>query len=246
MLSDRPELQSADGEESEVISAEVLRYAAFTETPEGGNPAGVVLDARGLSDARMLMLAAEVGYSETAFLSPRPGGKGGVGEYDVRYFSPEAEVPFCGHATIATAVALAERDGTGELVFHIAAGPVPVRTTRDVAGGITATLTSVVPRVDDVVVGDVESALGLLGWSPEDLDPALPPKVAFAGARHLILAARSRERLAEFEYDFEGLVPCRRGDRGPSHGRRGGRLRRLSEGARARRAPDHYRHPPRR
>ena len=183
---------------------EVLRYSAFTETPEGGNPAGVVLDARGLSDARMLMLAAEVGYSETAFLSPRPGGEV-VREYDVRYFSPEAEVPFCGHATIAGAVALAERDGTGELVFHIGAGPVPVRTSRDAAGGITAALTSVVPGVDDVAAGDVESALALLGWSPEDLDPALPPRVASAGARHLIVGARSRERLAQLEYDFQGL-----------------------------------------
>jgi PhzF family phenazine biosynthesis protein len=188
-----------------VSIGEVMRYSAFTETPEGGNPAGVVLDARGLSHDRMLMLAAEVGYSETAFLSPRPGGEGGVRDYDVRYFSAEAEVPFCGHATIAAAVALAEREGTGEVVFHIGAGPVPVRTSRDAAGGLTAALTSVVPRVDDVVAGDVDSALGLLGWLADDLDPALPPKVAYAGARHLILAARSQERLAALEYDFQAL-----------------------------------------
>jgi PhzF family phenazine biosynthesis protein len=188
-----------------VTTAEVLRYSAFTETPEGGNPAGVVLDARGLSDARMLTLAAEVGYSETAFVSPRPGGEHAAGAYDARYFSPQAEVPFCGHATIATAVALAERDGTGELVFHIGAGPVPVRTTRDAAGGVIATLTSVVPRIEDVTLSDLESALGLLGWSPEDLDPALPARIAYAGARHLVLAAGSRERLAELEYDFQGL-----------------------------------------
>ena len=55
----------------------------------------------------MLEIAAEVGYSETAFVTEREP----TASYDVRYFSPEAEVPFCGHATIATAVALAERDG---------------------------------------------------------------------------------------------------------------------------------------
>ena len=109
---------------------EVLRFSAFTDTPAGGNPAGVVLEARGMTDAGMLALAAEVGYSETAFVTPRAGGR----EYDVRYFSAEAEVPFCGHATIATAVALAERDGTGDIVFHIAAGPVPIHTGRDEAG----------------------------------------------------------------------------------------------------------------
>ena len=58
----------------------------------------------------MLAIAAELGYSETAFVTAREDGG-----YDVRYFSPQAEVPFCGHATIATAVALAERDGPGLL-----------------------------------------------------------------------------------------------------------------------------------
>jgi len=66
---------------------QVLRYSAFTDTPAGGNPAGVVLDARDMADARMLELAAEIGYSETAFLTPRAGGR----EYDVRYFSAEVE-----------------------------------------------------------------------------------------------------------------------------------------------------------
>src|SRR3954454_20891019 len=124
----------------------VLRYSAFTDTPAGGNPAGVVLDARDMADARMLELAAEIGYSETAFLIPRAGGR----EYDVRYFSAEAEVPFCGHATIATAVALAERDGTGDLVLHIAAGPVAIRTGHDEAGTIVASLTSVAAEIFEV------------------------------------------------------------------------------------------------
>jgi PhzF family phenazine biosynthesis protein len=178
----------------------VQRYTAFTDRPDGGNPAGVVLDARELSEARMLAIAAELGYSETAFLSPRPDG-----ELDVRYFSPEAEVPFCGHATIASAVALAERDGAGDLVFHTAAGRVPVRTTRGAGGAITAALTSVAPRVDDLAAEDLASVLEILGWSADELDPALPPRVAFAGARHLVLAAGSRARLADLDYDFDAL-----------------------------------------
>ena len=51
-------------------SREVLRLTAFSDDPEGGNPAGVVLDATGMSDAEMLSVAHEVGYSETAFLFP--------------------------------------------------------------------------------------------------------------------------------------------------------------------------------
>lgn len=66
-------------------------------------------------------------------------------EFNVRYFSPLAEVPFCGHATIAAAVAVAARDGAGLLVFNTAAGRVDVSTaiTDD---GPTATLISVPPR----------------------------------------------------------------------------------------------------
>jgi PhzF family phenazine biosynthesis protein len=182
----------------------VLRYSAFTDAGEGGNPAGVVLDARHLSDEQMLAIAAEVGYSETAFVSPRPAADDGRA-YDVKYFSAEAEVPFCGHATVAAAVALAERDGPGDVVFTLGSGDVPVRTHRQPDGFVTATLTSVAPEVHDISGQDVEHLLALLGWRADELDPALPPKVSYAGARHGILAAATRPRLADLDYDYEGL-----------------------------------------
>ena len=171
---------------------DVLRLAAFTDDPRGGNPAGVVLDARGLDAETMQRIAREVGFSETAFL--QPAGEPGV--FDVRYFSAEAEVPFCGHATIASAVAA----GDGDLLFRTASGDVPVA----VRGG-RATLTSVAPRVEPLEAHDLDEALAALRWSRDELDPALPPRFAYAGARHLILAAASRERLAALAYDFDGL-----------------------------------------
>jgi len=103
----------------------VLRYAAFTDGGRGGNPAGVVLDARALNDAEMLAIASDVGYSETAFVLPIDG----TPAIRVRYFSPLAEVAFCGHATVAAAVALADRDGPGLLDLITLAGPVAVTTT---------------------------------------------------------------------------------------------------------------------
>ncbi|MBW4719044.1 PhzF family phenazine biosynthesis protein [Saccharothrix obliqua] len=170
---------------------DVLRYSAFTTDPAGGNPAGVVLDATGLSDGDMLAIAAEVGYSETAFVLPGDGGA-----YRVRYFSPLVEVPFCGHATVATAVALGK---PGTLAFSTAAGEVVVETD-----GRTATLTSVPTSV--VAVGDeLDEALALVGWAREDLDPRYPPSWAYGGARHLVLVARTRERLARLDYDQRGL-----------------------------------------
>ncbi|MFF1644117.1 PhzF family phenazine biosynthesis protein [Streptomyces sp. NPDC058240] len=199
---------------SQIPDIEVLRYTAFSADPEGGNPAGVVLDASGLDEAAMLAVAAELGYSESAFLTGRgePGGEetsGGAGssgarEYTIRYFSPKAEVPFCGHATVATALALAERDGPGDLVFGTRAGTVPVTVTREGAE-LRATLTSVEPDVADIAPDDLAEALAALDWPAADLDPALPPRIAFAGARHLVLAAATRERLADLRYDFARL-----------------------------------------
>ncbi|MFD7263265.1 PhzF family phenazine biosynthesis protein [Streptomyces sp. NPDC059874] len=188
--------------------AEVLRYTAFSRDPEGGNPAGVVLDAAGLDDGAMLEIAAGLGYSETAFLTDPPEGLGALPGrgFTVRYFSPKAEVPFCGHATVATAVALGERIGPGELLFATRAGTVPVSVTASGgAGGFRATLTSVEPHVEDIGPADLAEALAALDWPEADLDPEFPPRVAYAGARHLVLGAATRARLADLAYDFARL-----------------------------------------
>ena len=191
---------------------DVLHYTAFSSHPDGGNPAGVILDASGLDDAAMLAIAARLGYSESAFLTGPPEGLAGEPgrTFTIRYFSPQAEVPFCGHATIATAVALAERIGPGDLVFATRAGTVPVTVTRDTDGTLQATLTSVEPRVEEIAPEELTEALEALGWPSADLDPRLPPRIAFAGARHLVLGAGSRERLADLSYDFERLATLMR------------------------------------
>ncbi|MEV4294620.1 PhzF family phenazine biosynthesis protein [Microbispora rosea] len=185
----------------------VLHYAAFTTDPAGGNMAGVVLDAAGLDEAAMLAIAAEAGHPETAFLSAptsQPAGNGRT--FTVRYFSPKMEVPFCGHATVASAVALAERIGPGDLVFETQAGTVPVTVVADDSGVLWATLTSVEPYVEPVGDLDVAQALDALKWRLDELDPGLPPRIAFAGSRHLVLAAATRERLADLNYDFSRLA----------------------------------------
>ncbi len=145
---------------------EVLRYTAFSSDPAGGNPAGVVLDARALDDGEMLAVAADLGYSESAFLTGPPEGLDGPEgrTYRIRYFSPKAEVPFRGHATVAAAVALAERLGPGPLLFATQAGPVPVDVTAEDDGTVRATLTSVEPYVEEVADADLAEALAALDW----------------------------------------------------------------------------------
>ncbi|HEX9829070.1 MAG TPA: PhzF family phenazine biosynthesis protein [Bacteroidota bacterium] len=77
----------------------------FTSKPFSGNPAGVVLDARGLSDAHMQAIAREMNLSETAFFLPSTLSSAAM---QIRWFTPAVEVPLCGHATVGGFHALAE------------------------------------------------------------------------------------------------------------------------------------------
>src|SRR3954469_6654540 len=190
----------------------LLRLAAFTTVPTGGNPAGVWIGDALPTDDEMLAIAADVGYSETAFLAPAQPAE--PGEFDVRYFSPLAEVPFCGHATIASGVALAERALTaqrdegvpgGLVVLSTMGGPVEVALAPGEDGLMRATLTSIATWSREPDQGLLDDALDLLGWRREELDPTLPPAIAFAGAQHLILAASTRDRLERLSYPFADL-----------------------------------------
>ncbi|MFD1713702.1 PhzF family phenazine biosynthesis protein [Amnibacterium flavum] len=175
--------------------SDVLRYAAFSAAPGGGNPAGVVLDAGGLDDPAMLAIAAEIGYAETAFVISRgPDRSAGL-----RYFSPHAEVPFCGHATIATAVALAEREGVGPFRFDTPVGPVVIETSA-LDGVIGATFTSVEPRIRDLEDAVLDELLALLGLVRDDLDRRFPPRESFAGNWHPILTLQDAATFDAFTF----------------------------------------------
>lgn len=175
------------------------RLAAFTTTPTGGNPAGVWVGDVLPEPAAMQRIAAAVGYSETAFIAPATG-------FDriTRYYSPEAEVSFCGHATIATGIVLAESHGDGTYRLATAIGEVPVRV-RSSNGAREASLSSVTPRHERAPDTLVNEVLATLGWAREELDPAIPPARAYAGAWHLVLAATSLARLSDLRYDFDAL-----------------------------------------
>lgn len=172
---------------------------AFPDGDEGGNPAGVVLDARGLDDAAMLALAAEVGFSETAFVVD-PAAVGDPRHLVVRYFSPHAEVPFCGHATIATAVAVAGRAGAGPLRFDTPAGTVHIGTTEQ-DGAVVAAFTSVPPAVRELDAPVRDELLGLLGLTPADVAEGRPVLEAFAGNWHPVVVVADRARFHGFGFD---------------------------------------------
>lgn len=198
---------------SNAAPPEILRLTAFAAEPGGGNPAGVVLDASALTDAEMQAIATEVAYPETAFVVD-PGVDGDDRHVRLRYFSPGAEVPFCGHATIATAVALAERRGGGRFTLETNVGPLVVETASDADadadtnGGtrsITASFTSVEPTERELDAEVADRLLSLLGLERSDLDERWPLRESFAGNRHPVVAVREQEVFDAFTFDPTAL-----------------------------------------
>lgn len=183
---------------------DVLHLAAFTTDPAGGNPAGVVLDASALTDVDMQRIAHDVGHAETAFLvRPEPVADGSIG---IRYYSPTAEVPFCGHATIATAVALAEhaRDvgaPVDRLRFDTPVGPIDISLATDDDGRVTAAFTSVEPVVEPIDPGVLDRLLALLRVTPADIAPAFPPMLSAAGNTHPVVVLAEQEVFDTFTFD---------------------------------------------
>lgn len=174
------------------------RLAAFCDGTVGGNPAGVHLSDALPDPGTMQRIAAEVGYSETAFAAPLPDGG-----WRVRYFAPESEVPFCGHATIALGAALAQLHGDGEYALQLNDAAITVHGRRDGdRGRFTASLRSPPTRSAPLPDADVAALLSLFGLRTEQLDPRLPPSSMHAGADHALLLLRSRDDLAAMAYDL--------------------------------------------
>ena len=127
---------------------------AFTDTPFRGNPAAVCLDIDELSDSAMARIAAEMNLSETAFVY----APGDAGERRLRWFTPAAEVPLCGHATLASAQVLLRELGVGGPVrFRSLSGPL---TVHDEGGRLRMDFPANPPAAAAMPAGLVD-ALGL-------------------------------------------------------------------------------------
>jgi PhzF family phenazine biosynthesis protein len=187
-----------------MTSGTIHRLSAFTDDPKGGNRAGVWIGEILPTPQEMQRIAAEIGFSETAFVAPRVGKA-----RTIRYYSPEAEVPFCGHATIATGVVLGDHDGpatdhlsTYQLSTIVGIVPVTVRRQNNL---YEASLTSVEPQSKPASDRLLNEALGAIGWTYRDLDSTIPPALAYAGSWHLVLAVTENQQLQTLTYNFEAL-----------------------------------------
>jgi PhzF family phenazine biosynthesis protein len=173
----------------------IQKFAAFSAGGIGGNPAGVVLADAFPAPEAMQAIAAQVGFSETAFAIPDGD------EWRVRYFSPENEVPFCGHATIALGAALADARGEGVYSLRLNDARISVEARRD-GDVVNAALQSPATRSRALPPTVLAEALALFGLAPAQLDPRIPAAVAHAGADHVVLILRERTDLAAMNYSL--------------------------------------------
>jgi PhzF family phenazine biosynthesis protein len=174
----------------------VLKLAAFSQNGLGGNPAGVAFYDAMPSAEEMMAIAKEVGYSETAFLVKQNDS------WRVRYFAPELEVPFCGHATIALGAALGERFGEGTYKLILNNSEISVSAKRSDLG-MSATLQSPETWSKDAPQDYADRILATFQLKKEQLDERFPIRIAGAGATHLIIFVKERQTLTDMKYPFE-------------------------------------------
>ncbi len=177
---------------------------AFTDTPFGGNPAGVVLvrqEATFPSDELMVNIAAELRYSETAFVRQEAPT-----EFTVRYFTPRAEVDLCGHATIATFGTLARQgivpDGA-MCMNHTRAGDLLVR-----AGQAVMMQMAPATVIDRHV--DVRRLHTIMCHDPQWPWPLSPVEVVSTGLPDIIMPVADPAALNALQPDMPGLAQLSR------------------------------------
>jgi trans-2,3-dihydro-3-hydroxyanthranilate isomerase len=163
----------------------------FTSTPLTGNALAVVQGADAIDDATMLAFARETRLSETTFVqsTAQPGA-----DYVNRIWTMTGEIPFAGHPSLGTAVAVARARGESRVTYvqrtHAGEQPVEVRLDGDVA---RASMLQEPPRFgSEPAAADVMAAAGL---EERDADPDLPPQVVSTGIAHLMAPVRDREAL---------------------------------------------------
>lgn len=180
------------------------RIDAFTTEPGRGNPAGVVTNAAGLDAAQMQAIAAEFGFSETAFVLPPQGPDHDV---HVRFFTPRAEVPVCGHATVGAHYALALEGAPPGTRRQLTGAGVQEVETRRHGDAVVVRIRQNRPRFrEPLAPGLMQAVMAALGVTAADLDFRCPVQFVCTGHGKLLLGLERRTRLNALEPDLAQLA----------------------------------------
>ncbi|MDW3035996.1 PhzF family phenazine biosynthesis isomerase [Bacillus pacificus] len=149
----------------------VFHYDAFTNKPNMGNPAGIVLEADGLTEEEMQIIAEKVGYNETTFVLSSE-----VGDIRMRYFTPGFEMDLCGHGTVGTLYALHEKgllEEKSNLTIETKAGILPIQIGVNENGETFIKMRQAAPQFKEFT-GSKEELAHSIGLEVNDLDVSLP------------------------------------------------------------------------
>ena len=179
----------------------------FTDKQFGGNQLAVFVDALGLDDETMQNIAREMNYSETTFLLPPAAD----GDYRVRIFTPQQELPFAGHPLVGTAyVIVAERlkqrsDPVTSVTLETGVGPIHVEVETAGQRLGRATMTQPVPvfRGNHADLGGLARALGIDSSQIEGT--GLPVETIFNGLAVMLVPIATREAVEKIRLDAGAL-----------------------------------------
>ncbi|WP_166703270.1 PhzF family phenazine biosynthesis isomerase [Bacillus albus] len=149
----------------------VFHYDAFTNKPNMGNPAGVVLEADGLTEGEMQRIAEKVGFNETAFVLSSE-----VADIRMRFFTPRFEMNLCGHGTVGTIFALRERgllEEKSNLTIETKAGILPIQIAVNKNGETFIKMRQAAPQFKEFT-GLKEELAHSIGLEVNDVDVSLP------------------------------------------------------------------------
>lgn len=191
------------------MEAIIYQVDAFTNKPFGGNPAGVVPDAKNLSEKDMQKIANEMNLSETAFVK-----KIDEDSFEVRFFTPKCEVDLCGHATIATFYVLGKKgyirhQGRGSVTItqKTKAGLLPVELYFESDDIIKVLMHQGKPEVFGRVK-DIDEISKILGICKEQIginNFNLEPEIISTGLKDIIVPVKDEETLKSLKIDFQSM-----------------------------------------
>jgi len=167
---------------------------AFAKSKNGGNPAGVILNSDGLSDKQMLLVAEKIGFSETAFVQ-----KSNKADFKVRFFTPNAEVDICGHATIATFYLLADRQiiQTGKYTQETKAGVLMIEILKDGTVFMDQNLPQYFDIIDRTLIAES------LNISPNIIRDDLPIQIVSTGLKFILIPIENLAQLTQIKSDIK-------------------------------------------
>lgn len=177
----------------------------FTEQPYSGNQLAVIVGEDTLAGETMQRLAAEMNFSETTFVTPKPEADGG---YRVRVFTPAREIAFTGHPILGTAWIIRHHlapESHAEIRLNLAMGQIPVSFEESADGREIAWFEA--PPMSLEAITPAEPLAAALGLLPQEIDDSAPIQVISASTSAMIVPLRTLDALQRCKLDLKRFAP---------------------------------------